>query len=93
MLRFIPRKTKVKITLFKNFTILDCVLILIGLGITVLLGTAANIFDYWLYNMYVAIVFAGLWVVLLLELSDGLRVYMSIVLAFKYMAYYKYYRK
>lgn len=93
MMRFIPRKTKVKITLFKNFSILDCILILIGLGITILLATAVKLFDYWLYNMYVAIVFAGLWVVLLLELSDGLRVYMSIVLAFKYMAYYKYYSK
>ncbi len=93
MMRFIPRKTKVKITLFKNFTILDCVLILIGLGITILLATAVKFFDYWLYNMYVAVVFAGFWVVLLLELSDGLRVYMSIVLWFKYMAYYKYYSK
>lgn len=93
MMRFIPRKTKVKITIFKNFSILDCILILIGLGITILLATAVKFFDYWLYNMYVAIVFAGLWVVLLLELSDGLRVYMSIVLAFKYMAYYKYYSK
>lgn len=93
MMRFIPRKTKVKITIFKNFTILDCILILIGLGITVLLGTVVNIFDYWLYNMYVALVFGGLWVVLFLELSDGLRVYMSIVLAFKYLAYYKYYSK
>ena len=93
MMRFIPRKTKVKITIFKNFTILDCILILIGLGITILLGTAVNIFDYWMYNLYVALVFGGLWVVLFLELSDGLRVYMSIVLAFKYLAYYKYYSK
>ncbi len=93
MMRFIPRKTKVKITLFKNFTILDCVMILIGLGITILLATVANIFTNWIYNMYVALCFGGLWVVLLLDLGDGLRVYMSIVLAFKYLAYYKYYSK
>ena len=93
MMRFIPRKTKVKITLFKNFTILDCVLILLGLGGTILFATAIRFFDYWLYNIYVAAVFGASWVVLLLELSDGLRVYMGIVLWFKYLAYYKFYSK
>jgi len=93
MLRFIPRKTKVKTTLFKNFTILDCILILVGLAITIVLATVANFFDYWLYNLYVALFFGGLWVVLFLELGDGIRVYFSIVLAFKYLAYYKYYAK
>ena len=70
MMRFIPRKTKVKITIFKNFTILDCILILIGLGITILLGTVVNLFDSWINNLYLALVFGGLWVVLFLELSD-----------------------
>ena len=93
MLRFIPRKTKVKITIFKNFTIMDAILILIGLGITILLATVANFFDSWLYNLYVALFFGGMWMVLFLELSDGIRVYYSIVLAFKYLAYYKFYSK
>jgi len=93
MLRFIPRKTKVKITIFKNFTIMDAILILVGLGITILLATVANFFDTWLYNLYVALFFGGMWMVLFLELSDGIRVYYSIVLAFKYLAYYKFYSK
>ena len=93
MMRFIPRKTKVKITLFKNFTILDCVLILIGLATTILLATVFNVFSYWLYNLYVAMFFGGMYTVLFLELGDGLRVYMSIVLFFKYLAYYKHYSK
>ncbi|MBE5736552.1 MAG: DUF87 domain-containing protein [Clostridiales bacterium] len=93
MLRFIPRKTKVKVTLFRNFTILDCVLMLIGLAITILLATTANFFDSFMNNLYVALGFGGLWCVLLLDMNDGVRVYMSLVLAFKYLAYYKFYSK
>ena len=92
MMRFIPRKTKVKATIFRNFTIVDCILILIGLGIAVVLATT-NLFDYWLYNLYLALFFAGLWITLFLDMGDGLRVYMAIVLIFKYLAYYKYYSK
>ena len=91
-MRFIPRKTKVKTTLFKNFTILDSVLILIGIGIAILLATT-NIFDTWIYNLYVAFFFAGVWFMLFLELSDGIRLYYGIVLSFKYMAYHKHYSK
>ena len=93
MLRFIPRKTKVKITIFKNFTILDCILLLVGLGLTILIGTTAKFFDYWMYNLYVAMLFGGIWAVMFLELSDGIRVYYSIILWFKYMAYCKFYSK
>ena len=93
MMRFIPRKTKVKATIFKNFTIVDCILLLVGLAITILLLTQFKLFDYWLYNMYVALFVGGLWAVLFLELGDGIRVYTSIILAFKYLAYRKHYSK
>ena len=91
-MRFIPTKPKVKTTLFKNFTILDSVLILIGIGIAILLATT-NMFDTWIYNLYVAFFFAGVWFMLFLELSDGIRLYYGIVLSFKYMAYHKHYSK
>ena len=71
MMRFIPRKVKVKITLFKNFTIFDCILILIGMGATIFLITT-NIFDRLMYNIYLGMFFAGLWSTLLLEMSDGI---------------------
>ena len=93
MLRFIPRKTKVKITIFRNFTIADTVILLLGIATTVVIATMSNLFDYWLYNLYVGLFVGGLWMVLLLDLGDGLRVYWSIVLYFKYLAYYKYYAK
>ena len=93
MIRFIPRKTKVKVTLFRNFTILDSILLLIGLAISIVLGTVANIFDYWLYNLYLALGVGGCWAVLLMDLGDGLRVYNAFVLWFKYLAYYKFYAK
>lgn len=93
MMRFIPRKTKVKVTVFRDFTILDSILLLLGLAVTVLLATTVNLFSYWLYNLYLAMFFGGMWAVLFLELGDGIRVYYSIVLAFKYLAYYKHYSK
>ena len=92
MMRFIPRKTKVKVTLFRNFTIMDCVMILIGLGLSVLIGTA-GIFDKLMYNIYAALLFAMLWASLLIEMGDDLRLYSSLVLTFKYLAYHKHYSK
>jgi len=75
MMRFIPRKVKVKITLFKNFTIFDCVLILIGLAGTIALITT-NIFDTFMNNVYLGLFFGGLWCTLLLERSDGIKLCM-----------------
>ena len=43
-MRIIPRKTKVKTTVFRNFTIFDVLLMLVGAGIAVALVTT-NIFD------------------------------------------------
>jgi len=91
-MRFIPRKTKVKTLVFRNFTIADMLLILVGLGVAVFLAMT-NFFDYWLYNVYVAVFFAGIWCMLFLELSDGIRVYYGFILSFKYLAYYKHYSK
>ena len=91
-MRFIPRKTKVKATLFKNFTIFDCIMMLVGVALTVLLATT-NLFEEWIYNIYLAMFFAGVWIMLFLELSEGIRLYFGIVLSFKYMAYHKFYSK
>lgn len=91
-MRFIPRKTKVKTTLFRNFTILDCILMLLGVGIAILLATT-NIFSSFIYNIYLALFFAGVWAMMFLELGDGIRLYYGIVLSFKYLAYHKHYSK
>ena len=91
-MRFIPRKTKVKTTIFRNFTILDVALMLVGCVIAVLLATS-NIFDYWLYNLWLALGAGILWAVLFFEMSDGLRVYNALVLSFRYLAYHKSYSK
>ena len=91
-MRFIPRKTKVKTTIFRNFTVLDIALMLVGCIIVVLLATS-NIFSNWLYNLYLAL-FAGImWAILFFEMSDGVRVYFALVLSFKYLAYHKHYSK
>lgn len=91
-MRFIPRKTKVKTTVFRNFTIFDVFLMLVGCAIAVLIATS-NLFSYWLYNLYAALFVGGIWTVLFLELSDGVRVYYALVLSFKYLAYHKKYSK
>ena len=91
-MRFIPRKTKVKTTIFRNFTILDVALMLVGCVIAVLLATS-NIFENWLYNLWLALGVGILWAVLFFEMSDGLRVYNALVLSFRYLAYHKSYSK
>ncbi len=91
-MRFIPRKTRVKITLYRNFTILDCVMIVVGLGLTVLIATINLFPDMWT-NIYVALFFGGAYAMLFLEMSDGVRLYNAIALSFKFMAYNKYYSR
>ena len=86
-MRFIPRKTKVKVTIWKNFSILDCVLILIGMAIAILL-TTINLFDQWIYNVYVGLFFAGMWAMLFLEMGDDIRFYNAIILSFKFAVSY-----
>ena len=88
MMRFIPRKTKVKITVFRNFTILDAIFILFGLALTVVIATMNLFNDTWT-NIYVAVFFAGAYAMLFLELGDNLRLYHAIGLSFKFMAYNK----
>lgn len=91
-MRFIPRRTKVKTTIFRNFTILDCVFILLGLALAVVIATT-NLFSEMWYNIYAALFFAGAYAMLFLEMGDGLRMYNALFLSFKFMAYNKYYSK
>lgn len=91
-MRFIPRKTKVKTTIFRNFTLLDVALMLVGCVFVVLIATS-NIFSYWLYNLWVALGVGVLWAILFFEMQDGIRVYYSLVLSFRYLAYHKKYSK
>ena len=44
-------------------------------------------------NVYLGMFFGGLWCTLLLEMSDGIRLWFGIVLSFRYMAYRKHYSK
>ncbi|MBQ9791694.1 MAG: ATP-binding protein [Clostridia bacterium] len=91
-MRYIPRKTKVKITLFRNFTVPDLVLIFVGALLAVLVAMSniniANLPSYYLAG---GVLIA--WCMLLLEVSDGIRLYYSIVLTFKFSAYKKQYSK
>lgn len=88
MSKFIPRKAKIKTEVFRNFTFLDCIIALIGLVAAVMVF-ASNI----PYNIYLGIAVASLWVMLFVPVSDGVKLYFSVVLAFKFFAYKKKYFK
>ena len=89
--RFIPRKSKVKITFFKGFGVLDLVIAAIGVAGAIVLGVA-NLLPTPM-NIYVAVCFAAFWCTLFIEISEGIRLYYGLVLLFIFAALPKKYRK
>ncbi|MGN1223383.1 MAG: VirB4 family type IV secretion system protein [Christensenellales bacterium] len=82
----IPKKTKIKIELAYGFSVFDIILMLIlGAGLIMLL--LSNI----PYRIILAISYASLSFMLFIHVSDDVRLYYSIVLLFKFMAYSKKY--
>ena len=90
-MRFIPRKSKVKIELYRGITIMDAVIAALGVGFF-LIFLFANIFPSPL-SIYIAIGFLVIWVTLFLPVSDGVKLYYGLVLLFKFSAYKKLYLK
>lgn len=87
-MRFIPRKTKVKMQIFRNVTIWDIVIGLVCLAVLIAL-IASNL----PYKWFIAIAFLGVAVSLFIPIDEGLRTYASFILIFKYLAYPKKYSK
>ena len=88
-MNFIPRRTKVKTEVYNNVSFFDLFIGLIGI-----VGTLMLMFSNLPYNFYIALSFASFWVMLFVPVSDGVRLYYSIVLMFKFLAYKKeYYKK
>ncbi len=89
--RFIPRKSKVKVMIFKNFGLTDIVIAMIGVGLALLLMFSNLIPSP--ANFYAAGILAVLWVTLFFEISEGIRLYYGLVLLFIFWALPKRYKK
>lgn len=85
-MRYIPRKSKIKTEIYNNFTITDLIVVVIGLALAVLIFTSTIP-----YSIYIGISFVSLWVCLFIPVGDGLKLYYSIILMFKFLAYKKKY--
>ena len=89
--RFIPRKSKVKITFFKGFGILDIIIAVSGVAGAIALGVSNALPSP--MNIYIAVCFAAFWCTLFIEISEGIRLYYGLVLLFRFWALPKKYKK
>ncbi len=88
MERFIPRKSKVKTQIYRNFTIADLLIALVGLALAILIFSSTIP-----YSFYIAISFLSFWFCLYIPMADGIKMYYGILLLFKFSALKKKYEK
>ena len=86
--RFIPKKTKVKMEFFKGVTLADIAVAALGVG-----GFFALALANFAYHWYLAIGWVALVATMFIPIDDGLRLYGSIGLLFRFMAFKKKYNK
>lgn len=86
MIHNIPKNTKVKVELAYGFTVIDIILMILLAGGLVLL-IASNI----PYKIVIILTYASFAVMLFVNVTEGVRLYYSVVLLFKFMAYNKKY--
>ncbi len=86
--RFIPRRTKMKLELYKNVTIGDIIIGLIGILLSMLI-----FFSNIPYHILIGFAFIAMWCMLFVPVADGVKLYYSVVLAFRFLAFQKEYEK
>ena len=87
-MKFIPRKAKIRSEIYKNFTFVDLFVAVVGLSLTILIFLS-NL----PYHIYLGLAFISLWIMLFIPVADGVKLYASVLLIFKFLAYKKnYYR-
>jgi len=87
-MRFIPRKTRVKMEFFKGVTLVDVLIALAG-GVGLVLLLSAN----FQYNYIFAISWVSVIVALFIPVADDLKLYFTLVLLFRFMAFKRKYSK
>lgn len=88
MQRFIPRKTKVKMQFLKNITLGDMILALIAI-VGFILFISSNL----PYRIYIAIAWLALFISMWMPVADGIRLYLTIGLVFRFIALKKKFSK
>ena len=88
MMRYIPRKTKVKMEFFKGITLSD--ILVAAIGVAGGIGLAVSNLPY---NWYFALGWICLVAMLFLPIDDELRLYSSIGLLIRFVAFKKKYNK
>ncbi len=86
MIHNIPKRTKVKIELAYGFNLIDLILMIV-LAAGLILLIVSNI----PYKVIISLSYASLAVMLFINVTDGVRLYYSVILLFKFMAYSKKY--
>jgi len=90
-MRFIPRKTKVKMEFFRGVTLGDVILGCIGIAVLILL-ISSSAFDL-MIRIYVGISWTAIIISLFMPIADGMRLYATLGILFKFLAYKKKYSK
>ncbi len=88
MMRFIPRKTKVKMEFFKGFTLADLLVSAIAIAVAILL-VVSNL----PYKWYIAIGWVAIMAMLFIPIEDDLRLHACIWLVIRFIAFKKKYTK
>lgn len=90
-MKYIPRRTKVKMEFYKGITLGDIIFVAIGLAVLVLLivsqGIPQNI------KIYLSVAWIAIIVSLFMPIADGKRLFQTLGILFKFFAYKKKYSK
>lgn len=87
-MRYIPKKTKVKMEFGRGITLSDVIVAAIGVGVGL-----ALVFSNIPYNYYLAIAWVSIIASLFFPIDEGVRIYASIGLLFRFLAFKKTYSK
>lgn len=87
-MRVIPRRTKVKMEFFRNITLADILLGIVVLAVTILL-LVSNI----PYKIFITLAWVAFGVCFFIPIADGVRLYASFGILFRFFAYKKKYSK
>ena len=86
-MKYIPRRTKVKMEFYKGITLADIIFIAIGLGVLVLLIVSQGIPQD--MKIYLSIAWVAIVGSLFMPIADGKRLYATLGILFKFFAYKK----
>ena len=91
-MRFIPKRTKIKMEILNNLTFIDVLVAFFFLATSVLIATT----DFWEGSnneIFIALAWLSVGIVSLIPMKDGVRTYKSLVIIFRFFAFRKHYKK